>query len=68
MTPIGLANIGWKFYIYFTCWIFCALLIIYFFFVETRGPSLEEVARLFDGDDALVGGPGKLEKSVGIES
>lgn len=30
--------------------------IIYFFFVETKGPTLEEIARLFDGDEANVSG------------
>ena len=27
---------------------------MYFFFVETRGPTLEEVAKIFDGDEAEV--------------
>lgn len=27
---------------------------IWFYFVETKGPTLEEIARLFDGDDANV--------------
>lgn len=30
-------------------------LIIYFFFVETRGPTLEEIAMLFDGEDSAAG-------------
>ena len=29
---------------------------VFFAYVETRGPTLEEIARLFDGDDAAVGG------------
>jgi hypothetical protein len=28
---------------------------IYFLFVETKGPTLEEIAVLFDGDQAKVG-------------
>ena len=35
------------------------MVIIYFFFVETKGPSLEEIAIVFDGADALVGGTGR---------
>lgn len=31
-------------------------LAIYFLYVETRGPTLEEIAILFDGDDANVVG------------
>ena len=30
---------------------------MYFFFVETSNTPLEEVAKHFDGKDALVGGP-----------
>jgi MFS family permease len=30
-------------------------LTIYFFFVETKGPTLEEIAVLFDGDDSAAG-------------
>jgi cytochrome c551/c552 len=27
---------------------------IYIFYVETKGPTLEEIARIFDGDEAEV--------------
>jgi hypothetical protein len=27
---------------------------VYFFYVETRGPTLEELAKIFDGDEAAV--------------
>jgi hypothetical protein len=30
-------------------------LVIYFFFVETKGPTLEEIAVLFDGQDSAAG-------------
>jgi hypothetical protein len=45
----------WKLYTVYTCWIAFELVIVYFFFVETRGPTLEEVAKIFDGRDAEVG-------------
>lgn len=36
------------------CWIGFELAFVYFFYVETKGPTLEELARVFDGDDAQV--------------
>jgi hypothetical protein len=29
--------------------------VIYFFFVETKGPTLEEIAVLFDGQNSAAG-------------
>lgn len=52
VNPIGLENIGWKFYIYYCVWVTIIFLVVYFFFVETAGPTLEELAYLFDGDVA----------------
>lgn len=37
-------------------------LCIWFLFVETRGPTLEEIARLFDGASANVSGKQVLVK------
>lgn len=52
VNPVGLANIGWKFYIYYCVWVAIIFLIVYFFFVETAGPTLEELTYLFEGPDA----------------
>ncbi|KAL1888283.1 hypothetical protein Sste5346_009675 [Sporothrix stenoceras] len=49
VNPIGLQNIGWKFFIYYDVWVFIIFIIVYFLFVETAGPSLEELTYLFDG-------------------
>lgn len=51
--PIGLDNIGWKYYI-----VFCVLLVIFFFityflFPETKGYSLEEIASIFDKNSVI---------------
>ncbi len=35
-------------------WDFLELCFVYFFYVETKGPTLEEVARIFDGMDAVA--------------
>lgn len=49
VNPIGLANISWRFYIYYCIWVTIIFLIVYFFFVETAGPTLEELSYIFDG-------------------
>ncbi|KAF7556904.1 hypothetical protein G7046_g6164 [Stylonectria norvegica] len=51
VNPIGLENIGWKFYIYYCVWVAFIFLVVYFFFVETQGPTLEELAYLFEGKE-----------------
>jgi sugar porter (SP) family MFS transporter len=44
----------WQFYLIYTCWIFLELCFVYFMYVETMGPTLEELAKIIDGDDAKV--------------
>ncbi|THC93503.1 hypothetical protein EYZ11_007027 [Aspergillus tanneri] len=61
INPIGLANLGWRFYIYYCVWVTVVFLVVYFFFVETAGPTLEELAHLFEGKGKRL--PEKLEKN-----
>lgn len=56
VNPIGIAALGWKFYIVYVVVLVIECLCIYFLYVETRGPALEEIAILFDGEDANVAG------------
>ncbi|CZR60863.1 uncharacterized protein PAC_10759 [Phialocephala subalpina] len=44
----------WTFCLFYTIWDFLELLFVYFFYIETRGPTLEELAKIFDGDSAEV--------------
>jgi len=55
VNPLGIAAFGWKFYWFYVAWIFIEWLVVYFLFIETKGPSLEGVALLFDGKKAHVG-------------
>ncbi len=35
-------------------WLLFEVIFVYIFFVETRGPTLEEIAKIFDGEEAEV--------------
>jgi hypothetical protein len=47
--PIGLTNIGWKMYMVNASWDIIILFLIMYFWVETRGKTLEEIDALFEG-------------------
>ncbi len=49
--PIALANIGYWFYVFFVFWDCFEWVFIYFFFVETRGRTLEELDEVFEARD-----------------
>ncbi|RDW75506.1 hypothetical protein BP6252_06648 [Coleophoma cylindrospora] len=51
---VGLAALGWKFYLVYLALLLVFIVIIYFFFPETSGKTLEEVAVMFDGEDSLL--------------
>ncbi|KAH8656284.1 general substrate transporter [Ilyonectria robusta] len=48
ITPIGIDSIGWKFYIIFAVTNIAWLPLIWYFYIETAGLSLEEIDRLFE--------------------
>ncbi|KAK9311389.1 general substrate transporter [Lipomyces starkeyi] len=66
VNPIGLESIGWKFYIYYCVWVTIEFLIVYFFFVETAGPTLEELTYLFEGKDEKIQLTQQLEEKRGV--
>jgi MFS family permease len=45
---VGIEAIGWKLYVVYIVWICVEIVIIYFFFVETAGKTLEEMNEIFD--------------------
>lgn len=53
--PVAMDAISWRYYIVWCVVIAIHLTLIYFFFPETKGRGLEEVAEIFDGPNALSG-------------
>lgn len=47
ITPIGIASIGWRFYIIWTVFNAAFVPIVYLFYPETAGRTLEDVDRFF---------------------
>lgn len=66
VNPIGMDTIGWKYYIWYCCWISFEACCIYFLFPETSGRTLEELAFLFEGDEANQEMQKRMEKVVDI--
>lgn len=54
VNPIALEAIGWKYYLVFVAILVVGCFIVYFFYPETRGHTLEEMAVIFDGESARV--------------
>ena len=59
VNPIAMITITWKYYIVYCCWLTVQLTLVYFYFPETQGKDLEEVAEAF-GD--LIVGRAAMEK------
>lgn len=54
VNPIGLESIGWRFYIVYVAVLAVESFIAYGWFLETKGKALEEIAVIFDGEEADV--------------
>jgi len=54
VNPIGMDNLGYKYYFVYIAWLPVEVLVIYFFYKETKGRTLEELAVVFDGQVAEV--------------
>ncbi|KAH8821297.1 MFS transporter [Xylogone sp. PMI_703] len=44
VNPIGLAALAWKYYLVYCVWVPIEWLVMFFFYPETKGPTLEELA------------------------
>ncbi|KAM5350937.1 hypothetical protein ACJ41O_003660 [Fusarium nematophilum] len=54
INPVGLASVGWKYYIVFCCILGALTTLIYFVFPETKGRTLEQITEIFDGKSITV--------------
>ncbi|WYZ44525.1 hypothetical protein EsH8_VII_000961 [Colletotrichum jinshuiense] len=68
VNPIALDAIGWKYYFVFVVVLLAMIVIVWVFYVETRGLTLEGIAALFDGDDmAMSMSLGTVERAVAVQ-
>ncbi|KAF2024133.1 general substrate transporter [Setomelanomma holmii] len=54
VTPPGIENLHWRFYIIWTIFNFSFIPIVYFFYPETAGRTLEDIDRIFHGQTPLL--------------
>ncbi|PSN65076.1 MFS lactose permease-like protein [Corynespora cassiicola Philippines] len=45
---VGMEKIGWRLYLVYIGWICVEIVVVYFFFVETAGKTLEELREIFE--------------------
>ena len=57
------ANNLYRFYIVYIVWLAIETTIIWFLYPETKGPTLEELGRLFEDENPLAKGRLDLEKA-----
>lgn len=65
--PIGLANIGWKFWLWILSGNLVAIVFVYFLCPETGGKTLEDVDFLFGGEKAVSQGMASEDMEGGWE-
>jgi len=56
-----------RFYIVYVVWLAIETTIIYFVYPETKGPSLEELSRLFEDENPLSKGQMDLERGGSVD-
>ena len=65
VNPIALDSIQWRYYLVFIFILAGGGAIIYFVFPETRGHSLEEMARVFGDEETTVPVEGEIAEKIG---
>ncbi|KAL2857314.1 general substrate transporter [Aspergillus pseudoustus] len=55
VNPIALEAIGWRYYLVYIALLIVISIVIYLFYAETKGYSLEEIADVFEGPRLVAG-------------
>ena len=62
VNAIALEQIGWKYYFVFIAVLIWMFITVFFFYPETKNRTLESMAALFDGEDAVPNASDVQEK------
>ena len=65
VSPIGMDALKWRFYVFYCGWISFEALCIYLLFPETSGRTLEELAFMFEGQEASEEARKRMESILG---
>ncbi|PQE31130.1 MFS sugar transporter protein [Rutstroemia sp. NJR-2017a WRK4] len=68
VNPIGMANVGWKYLIMYCVTICIEIVVVYFFYPETQGRTLEELAFLFEDKELADKATIAVEKTIHFEA
>ncbi|KAF2036550.1 general substrate transporter [Setomelanomma holmii] len=66
VNPIALESIGWKYYFVFVAVLIIMFITVYFFYPETRGHTLENMAVIFDGEGAAPSPAETAERAFSV--
>lgn len=64
VNPIGMDNAGWKYLFMYIFMILLEICTIYFFYPETQGRTLEELAFLFEDEEVAEKAVMAVEKTI----
>ncbi|EXJ68776.1 uncharacterized protein A1O5_07707 [Cladophialophora psammophila CBS 110553] len=73
VNPIAMNALGWKYYIVYCVFLLFEVFVIYFFYAETKYLPLEEITKIFDGEDVAaktnenLGGEKVINTAVHVE-
>jgi sugar porter (SP) family MFS transporter len=67
VNPIGLKGVGWKYLISYCCWLAYEVVFVFFFFPETFGRTLEELAFMFEDKHLADQAVAAVQKVVNVD-